>query len=166
MPLKDDPALLRGPTGFAVRVNHAVALDVGDARRRLPGLLKFARTFIAVVLEAEFDTPIAGFPRPARERAAALSARLKRDQPASRRALRLAMCVVDVCDLEIDRHEMSGDDDDDDQEAYHDEILVMIQRLLDRFGDWIDAERLPQLASEARRARAEFAAACGRLRSP
>jgi hypothetical protein len=90
MPLSDDPEFLRRPIGFAVRVNKTEGLDVDEARKRLPGLLKFVRTF-------------------------------------------------------------AGE--------------LFVQRLLDRFAAWIDTERLPQLAQEARRASKEFAAASGKLRS-
>jgi hypothetical protein len=90
MPLNDDPALLRRPLGFAVRINRAENLDVDATRQRLPGLLKFARTFIAEILEKEFDTLIVGFPVPARARAAGLTARLKREDPNSLAALLLA----------------------------------------------------------------------------
>lgn len=75
------------------------------------------------------------------------------------------MSVVDICDFEIDREETSGEDDDEDEDAYFGEILNLIQRLLDRFNDWIDTERLPRLGAEADRARGEFAAASAKLRS-
>lgn len=164
MPLNDDPALLHRPIGFAVSINTAEDLDVDAARRRLPGLLRFARTFIAEILEKEFDTPVAGFPTPARARAAGLSARLKRAGPGSEAAQRFVMSVVDICDLEIDRNETSGEEDED-EEAGLDEILELVQRLLGRFADWLDASRLPRLSAEAERARGEFAAASAKLRA-
>lgn len=163
MALTDDPALLRRPLGFAGRVNAAADADLDDLRDRLPGLLKFARTFVAEILEQEFDTPLAGFPIPARARTAALGARLRRER-ASAEAQRLVMCIVDLCDLEIDRHEMSGEDDEEDEGPYRDHILDMLQRLLDRFAAWIDRTRLPKLAAEATRTCREFAAASDRLR--
>lgn len=162
MPLNDDPALLHRPIGFAVGINTAEDLDVDAARRRLPGLLRFARTFIAEVLEKEFHTPIAGFPIPARSRAAGLSVRLKRDAPGSEAAQRFVMSIVDICDLEIDRNETSGEDDED-EEADQDEILELVQRLLSRFADWLDVSRLPRLSAEAERARGELAAASAKL---
>lgn len=164
MPLNDDPALLRGPIGFAIGINNAEDLNVKEARQRLPGLLKFARTFAAELLEKEFGTPLTGFPIPARARAAALSARLKPDGPASIAARRLVMTIVDICDLEIDWDETSGDEDAD-EEAYLNEILALIERLLARFAIWIDGRRLPKLAPDAQRAREEFAAASAKLRS-
>lgn len=163
MPLKDDPAFLRRPVGFAVGINTAESLDVDEARQRLPGLLKFARTFAGELLEKEFDTPLTGFPVPARAKAAGLSTRLKRATPESVAARRLVMTVVDICDLEIDRNQTSGDEDEDEDD-YFDAILGLIQRLLDRFAEWIDPGRLPRLAQEARRAREEFAAASAKLR--
>ena len=164
MPLNDDPALLRRPLGFAVRVNRAENLDVDATRQRLPGLLKFARTFIAEILEKEFDTPIVGFPVPARARAAGLTARLKREDPNSLASLLLVMSIVDICDLEIDRNETSGDESDDEG-AELEQILDVLQRLFDRFAAWIDAERLPRLSAEAERACVEFAAASAKLKS-
>jgi hypothetical protein len=163
MPLQDDPALLRGPIGFAARINADKELDVDAARQRLPGLLMFARTFIGLVLEEEFDTPLAGFPMPARTRAAGLSSRLRHAAPASEAAQRFVMSVVDICDLEIDRTEMSGDEEEDEG-ADLDEILELVQRLLSRFAEWIDENRLPKLAKQAERARKEFAAASGKLK--
>jgi hypothetical protein len=163
MALTDDPALLRRPLGFAERVNAAEEADLGDLRERLPGLLKFARTFVAEILEQEFDTPLAGFPIPARSRAAALSARLKRER-APAEAQRLVMCIVDLCDLEIDRREMSGEDDEEDEDPYREHILDLLQRLLVRFAAWIDRARFPRLAAEAARTSQEFAAASDKLR--
>ncbi|MCP9491534.1 MAG: hypothetical protein MSC31_16915 [Solirubrobacteraceae bacterium MAG38_C4-C5] len=163
MALKDDPALLRRPLGFAGRVNAAEDADLDDLRERLPGLLKFARTFVAEILAQEFNTPLAGFPIPARARAAALGARLKRER-ASPEAQRLVMSIVDLCDLEIDRREMSGEDDEEDDDAYREHILDLLQRLLDRFAAWIDRTRLPRLAAEATRTCQQFAAASDRLR--
>ena len=162
MPLSDDPALLRRPLGFAERVNAAADSELDDLRERIPGLMKFARTFVAEVLEQEFDTPLAGFPIPARARVAGLGARLKRAR-ASPEAQRLVMSIVDLCDLEIDRGEMSGEDDEEDDEAYREHILDMLQRLLDRFEAWIDRSRFPRLAAEASRTCQQFAAASDRL---
>lgn len=164
MPLNDDPEFLRRPLGFAVGINNAESLDVEEARQRLPGLLKFARTFAGELLEKEFDTQLTGFPDPARDKAAALSARLKRDGPEAVAAWLLVTTIVDICDLEIDRDETSGDEDQD-EDGYFDDILKLIQRLLDRFADWLDPERLPQLAHEAQRACKEFAAASAKLKS-
>lgn len=62
MPLNDDPALLHRPIGFAVGINTAEDLDVDAARRRLPGLLRFARTFIAEVLDAQGEDLRAAHP--------------------------------------------------------------------------------------------------------
>lgn len=163
MPLRDDPALLRGPLRFAARISEDDEFDVDAARQRLPGLLKFARTFFGELLEKEFATTLTGFPVPARGRAAALTARLKRERDATVAGRRLVMTVIDLCDLEIDRNETSGDDDDDD--AYFDDILDLIQRLLDRFAEWVDPRRLPRLAGEAERAQCEFRAASEKLRS-
>lgn len=163
MALRDDPALLRRPLGFAGRVNAAEDTDLDDLRERLPGLLKFARTFVAEILEQEFDTPLAGFPIPARDHAATLGARLKRER-ASAAAQRLVMSIVDLCDLDIARREMSGEDDEEDDYAYREHILDLLQRLLSRFDAWIDRTRLPMLAAEATRACQQFAAASDRLR--
>lgn len=163
MALTDDPALLRRPLGFAERVNAAEDADLDDLRERLPGLMKFVPTFVAQILEQEFDAPLAGFPMAARDRAAALGARLKRER-ASAEAQRLVMAIVDLCDLEIDRREMSGEDDEEDNDAYREHILALLQRLLDRFAAWIEPTRLPRLAAEATRTCQQFAAASDRLR--
>jgi hypothetical protein len=164
MPLNDDPAFLLRPLGFALGINEADALDVAEARQRLPGLLKFVRTFAGELLEKEFETALTGFPVPARDKVAALSARLKRGGPESRPARRLMLTIVDICDLEIDRDETYADEENDEDD-YLDEILTLIQRLLDRFDGWIDRGRLPRLADEAKRACQEFAAASRRLSS-
>jgi len=167
MPLTDDPAFLLRPLGFAIGINADDELDVLEGRQRLPGLLKFVRTFAGELLEKEFDTAIAGFPVPARDKVAALSARLKRAGPASRPARRLMETIVDIFDLEIDRDETYDGDDDDDggEDEYLDEILILIERLLVRFEGWVDHERLPKLAAEAKRACREFAAASKKLSS-
>ena len=162
MALSDDPALLRRPLGFAKRVNDANDADLDDLRERLPGLLKFARTFVAEILEQEFNTPLAGFPTPARARAAALSARLKRDGAPAEAQL-LVMSIVDLCDLEIDRREMSGEDDEEDDDAYLEHTIDLLQRLLNRFAAWVDRGRLPALAAEATQTCQQFAAASDRL---
>jgi hypothetical protein len=165
MALTDDPAFLRRPLGFAIGINTDDDLDVSEGRRRLPGLLKFVRTFAGELLEKEFDTAIAGFPLPARDKVAALSTRLKRAGSASRPARRLMETIVDILDLEIDRDETYDGDDDEGEDEYLDEILILIDRLLERFEGWIDGERLPRLAGEAKRACREFAAASKKLSS-
>jgi hypothetical protein len=160
--LSDDPEFLLRPLGFAIGINATENLDVPVERQRLPGLLKFSRTFAGELLEKEFNTSLAGFPTPAREKIAALSARLKRSGPKSQAARKLMSTIVDICDLEIDRDETYGDEDNDEDE-YFDEILALIQRLLDRFEDWIDSDRLPKLATEAKKACLEFSRASERL---
>jgi hypothetical protein len=106
VPLRDDPAILRGPLGFAIRVNRSTSdEELAAARKRIPGLLMFARTFAGQLLEEEFGVSLAGFPIPARTRAAALSARLKRE-PDAAAARRLVMAIVDLCDR--DSRSLSG----------------------------------------------------------
>jgi len=164
MSLNDDPALLLPAIGFAIGINRTEDLQVEDERQRLPGLLKFVRTFAGELLEKEFDTRLTGFPAPARGKVAALSARLKQDASDSRSARRLVMTIIDILDLEIDRDETYGDEDDD-EDGFFDEILVLMQRLLDRFLAWIDPDRLPKLALEAQQACSEFAIASAKLSS-
>jgi hypothetical protein len=164
MPLNDDPEFLRRPLGFAVRLNEDEALDVKEARKRLPGLLKFVRTFAGELFEKEFDIYLTGFPIPAREKAAELSIRLKHEGADSTPARLLVTTITDIFDLEIDRHETS-EGVYEDEEGYFDEILSLLQRLLDRFVAWVDEDRLPKLAHEAKRASKEFAAASGKIKS-
>jgi hypothetical protein len=87
--VNDDPSLLDGPIGFAVNVCAADHSDIDALRQRLPGLLVFARTFYANILEVEFGVSLGGFPQPARDRAARLDADLKRreKEPAARRLI-------------------------------------------------------------------------------
>jgi hypothetical protein len=48
--------------------------------------------------------------------------------------------------------------------AFHDSILLFIERLLDRFAIWADGtDHLPKLAAESRRGKAVFAEAAARL---
>jgi hypothetical protein len=153
VPLSDDPVVLRGPGGFARWINRQEDLDVEAARRRIPGLLTFARTFIGEIFEKEFATRISGFPYPARTKAAALSVRLREDKQAQL----LVMCVIDICDLEIDQ-------EDEDEEAYLNAILELVERLLARFAEWVDESRLPLLHAEAVKVSEEFEMAAERLR--
>lgn len=158
MALADDPALLDPPLGFAVNVTKAGGHDEAEALRRLPGLLQFARTFAAVLLEQAFDTPVAGFPLPARTIAADLATKL--DAGPNPTAALLVRAIVDVCDLMTDRDETYVDGD---QDADLDKIVAVIQQLLDRFAGWVDAASLPRLAAEAQRARTEFDRAAAKL---
>lgn len=163
MPLNDDPKLLGGPLRFARKVNKG-KLDTDEAKEKLPGLLTFAKTFAAVLLDKEFDTSLGGFPTPARQKAAEVASRLHRDPDASEATVLLVTAVVDICDFEIDHEETYGDEDED-QDEYHDGILLWVGRLLDRFADWIEPGRLPELIQVAIEARDEFAAASAKLES-
>lgn len=163
MPLKDDPRLLDGPIGFAVRINQEEAADVDAARKRIPGLMQFARTFIAELLEREFELRPTGFPNPTRERVAALTARHRAEGKQSSPAQRLLVVIIDICDFDIDREETSGEEDAEEEEKALDKTLDLIGRLLEKFDEWIDSERLPELGKETRRGVSEFAAASAKL---
>ncbi|HYC82635.1 MAG TPA: hypothetical protein VEB65_12655 [Solirubrobacterales bacterium] len=161
MPLEDDPKLLENPTKFARRVNQAIDLDVDAMRKKIPGLLQFAKTFIGTVLEQEFGIKPGGYPISTRLRAAAQTARLKKDGTGAARSL--LMAVVDVCDFEIEEEETYGSEDRDEDEAW-DEILELIDRLLVRFSGWLDPERFEQLSEAAADSTQEFSGACDKLR--
>ena len=66
MPLADDISILHRPIGFAVGINREEEIDRKEQRERLPGLLRFVRTFAGQVLEQEFGTTIEGYPVAAR----------------------------------------------------------------------------------------------------
>jgi hypothetical protein len=162
MPLDDNPELLNGFARFARRINEMEQIG-DDDRSRIPGLLMIARTFVGKVLEAEFGTSLDGFPFAARERVAALSARL-RHRPDMAAGRRFTMTAVDLCDFEIDQSEMSGEDEED-EEAYYSEILDLISRLLDRFAEWTDQDRLPELSKASVEVRDSIGAAISSLAS-
>jgi hypothetical protein len=166
VPLDDDADLLRRPIGFAVRVTNADPVDDDDLRRRLPGLLKAARTFYGNVLEREFGVALGGFPLPARREAVKLEASLRDQGEGADAARRMLFNLIDLCDLETTWSETSGEDDDDAEAEYHDAILDLITQLLGRFADWAaTTARLPKLTTEARRGYELFRAAANRLSS-
>src|SRR4051812_18029036 len=117
MSLKDDPHLLDGPIGFAVRINQEETPDVEAGRKRIPGLMQFAATFLSDLLEREFKIRPGGFPTVTRERVAALTTRLRHEGRGASAAQRLLLTIVDICDLEIDREETSGEEDEDDDKS-------------------------------------------------
>jgi hypothetical protein len=133
MPLADDPVILRRPIGFAVGVNRAD--ESAKQRERLPGLLRFVRTFAAELLEKEFDTTIEGYPDAARDKTNDLRVRLRDRGAVSARARRLLTVLIDLMDLEIEHREASPESDPEELEDFHDAILTFVQRLLDRFAE-------------------------------
>ncbi len=163
MALADDPKILRGPIKFAGNVNEAADLDVDAMQEKVPGLLQFAKTFIAQILEQEFEIKAGGYPIPTRERAAALTVRLK-DQPEEAATRSLIMAFVDICDFEIDLEETYGSEDQDEDD-FHDEILELTERLLRRFAKWLDPNRFERLSETAEDGAVEFAVASAKLKS-
>lgn len=161
MPLNDDPKILQGPAKFARRTNQATKLDIDSTREKIPGLLQFSKTFIAEVLEQEFSIKAGGYPIPTRERAAALTVRLKGKGDTESRSLILAF--VDICDFEIDLEETYGSEDQGEDD-FHDKVLDLIDRLLRRFAKWLDPDRFERLHPEAKTAASEFAAASAKLK--
>jgi len=163
VPLADDPAILRRPIGFAVGVNREEEIDPDKHRERLPGLLRFVRTFAGELLEKEFGTRIAGYPEAARRKTHDTRVRLRDEGAASVRAPLLTV-LIDLMDVEIEHQEASPENDPEEQEDFHDAILTFIQRLLDRFAEYAaDTDHLPNVAKEADRGSREFAKAAARL---
>lgn len=164
MPLADDPAILRRPIGFAVGVNREEEIDPAKQRERLPGLLRFVRTFAGELLEKEFGTTIEGYPDAARRETHDLRVRLRDQEAASARARALLTVLIDLMDVEIDHEEASPENDPEEQEDFHDAILTFIQRLLERFAKYaVGTDHLPNVAKEAERGSREFAKAAARL---
>jgi hypothetical protein len=165
MPLADDPAILHRPIGFAVGLNRKDEIDPAKQRERLPGLLRFVRTFAGELLEKEFGTTLEGYPDAARKKTHDLRVRLRNNPgTASEHAQPLLLVLIDLMDLEIAHHEASPEDDPEEQEDFHDAILTFIQRLLDRLVAYAaDADHLPNVAEEAERGSREFAKAAARL---
>lgn len=164
MPLADDPAILRRPIGFAVGLNQEEKIDPVKQRERLPGLLRFVRTFAGELLEKEFGTTIEGYPDAARHKTDDLRVRLREQDSASARARALLAVLVDLMDLEVEHDEASPENDPEEQEDFHDAILTFIQRLLDRFAQYAaDTGHLPNIAKEAERGSQEFAKAAARV---
>lgn len=164
MPLADDVAILRRPVGFAVDINRQSTIDVAAQRERLPGLLRFVRTFAGELLDKEFETPIAGYPASARKKTNDLRVRLRNEGKNSVPARALLSALIDLMDLEMEHQEAYPEDDPDEQEEFHDAILTFMQRLLDRFATWTNhMGHLPEVAKEAERGKQEFAAAAERL---
>jgi hypothetical protein len=152
MALADDPTILDRPIGFAFGVNRDDDLDVGKQRDRLAGLLRFVRTFASQLLGEEFGTTIEGYPQPARDRTAELRSNLRGRGDATAGARRLLSVLIDLMELEIEHREASPEDDEEDEEEFHDAILALIGRLLDRFGGWAaETGRLPRVTAEAAR---------------
>ncbi len=135
MPLADDPVLLRGPIGFAVDLNREEAIDPPEQRERLPGLLRFVRTFAGELLEKDFGTTIEGYPHAARGKTDDLRVRLRDQGVASAPARKLLTVLIDLMDAEIEHQETSPENDPEEQEEFHDAILTFIQRLLHRFAE-------------------------------
>ncbi len=164
MPLDDNPKLLDPPIGFAVPINRWDELDVAFQRNRLAGLLRFVRTFASELFEVEFSTTIEGYPEPARTRTSELRAKLRPQGEASATARRLLSVLIDLMDLEIDHQEASPEDDPDEQEEFHDAILALMGRLLERFAEWAHGTgRLPKLSAEATRGVEEWRRLAKRL---
>jgi hypothetical protein len=164
MPLADDPEILRRPIGFAVGLNGEKKIDPAKQRERLPGLLRFVRTFAGELLEKEFGTTIEGYPDAARGKTQHLRVRLRDQGTASAPARALLTVLIDLMDVEIEHDEASPENDPEEQEEFHDAILTFIQRLLDRFAAYAaDTDHLPKVAEEAERGSREFAKAAARL---
>jgi hypothetical protein len=164
MPLADDPEILRRPIGFAVGLNSEDVIDPGMQRERLPGLLRFVRTFAGQLLEKEFGTTIEGYPEPARGKTNDLRVRMRGQATASKHALPLLAILIDLMELEIDHQEASPESDPEELEDFHDAILTFIERLLERFATYAaHADHLPKVAAEAKRGTQEFAKAAARL---
>jgi hypothetical protein len=163
MPLADDPDLLRRPIGFAASLSRAGKIDVTIQRRRLPGLLRFLPTFAGELLEKEFNTKLAGYPVAAHARVSAVRLRLPTSgHGGSARAL--LSVIIDLIELQMEHDAAYPEGDADEEEAFHDSILLFIERLLDRFATWADeTDHLPKLAAESRRGKAVFAEAAARL---
>lgn len=164
MPLADDPAILSRPIGFTVGLNREEEIHLAKQRERLPGLLRFVRTFAGELLEKEFGMTIEGYPDAARGKTHDLRVRLRYQDAASERARQLLTVLIDLMDVEIDHREASPENDPEEQEDFHDAILTFIQRLLDRFAEYAaDSDHLPNVAKEAERGSREFAKAAERL---
>jgi hypothetical protein len=164
MPLSDDPAILRRPIGFAVGLNQEAEIDSAKHRERLPGLLRFVRTFAGELLEKEFDTTIEGYPEAARSKTHDLRVRLRDQREKSGSARALLSVVIDLMDVEIEHQEASPESDPEEKEDFHDAILTFVQRLIDRFAVYAaDTDHLPSVAKEAERGSREFAKAAARL---
>jgi hypothetical protein len=164
MPLADDVSILRRPIGFAVGINREEEIDRDKQRQRLPGLLRFVRTFAGQVLEQEFGTRIEGYPDQARAKTSDLRVSLRDLGAASAPARAFLTVLIDLMDLEADHDEASPENDPEEQEDFHDAILTFIERLLGRFAGYAEsAGRLPAVAEEARRGHREFAQAAERL---
>ena len=133
-------------------------------RERLPGLLRFVRTFAGQVLEQEFGTTIEGYPDAARARTSDLRVSLRDQGAESAPARALLSVLVDLMDLESEHAEASPENDPEEQENFHDAILTFIERLLKRFAVYAQSTgRLPKVTDEARRGLREFAKAAERL---
>ncbi len=135
MPLADDRAILRRPIGFAVGVNREEEIDPAEQRERLPGLLRFVRTFAGELLEKEFGTTIEGYPDAARRETHDLRVRLRDQRAASAPARALLTVLIDLMDVEIDHEEASPENDPEEQEDFHDAVLTedvpLVVELLD-----------------------------------
>jgi hypothetical protein len=153
LPLADDPELLHRPIGFAVGITRwGDDLDVDKQRDRLVGLLRFVRTFASELLEKEFSTTIEGYPEAARKRTTELRANLRAKGESAAEARQLLSALIDLMELEIEHEEASPEDDPEEEEEFHDAILALIGRLLERFAAWADAtKRLPELTAEGTR---------------
>lgn len=164
MPLADDVSILRRPIGFAVGINREEEIDGDKQRERLPGLLRFVRTFVGQVLEQEFGTTIEGYPDAARAKTDDLRVRLREQGAKSAPARALLGVFVDLMDLEAEHNEASPENDPEEQQDFHDAILTFIERLLQRFAAYAESTgRLPTVTEEARRGKREFAKTAERL---
>jgi hypothetical protein len=82
-------------------------------------------------------------------------------EPAARR---LIMNLIDLCDFVIDSDGGYVEDEEgQDTDEYYEGIVVLVQRLLQRFEAWVDPTQLPRVADAARRAVSQFAEASARL---
>lgn len=164
MPLADEVSILRRPIGFAVGINRTEKIDRDKQRERLPGLLRFVRTFAGQVLEQEFGTTIEGYPDAARAKTNDLRVRLRSQGAESAPARALLSVFVDLMDLEAEHEEASPENDPKEQGDFHDAILTFIERLLQRFAVYAESTgRLPSVAAETQRGNIEFAKAAKRL---
>ncbi len=164
MPLADDVSILRRPIGFAVGINREVQIDRDKQRGRLPGLLRFVRTFAGLLLQQEFATTIEGYPAAARAKTDDLRVSLRDQGAQSAPARVLLAALVDLMDLEVEHEEASPENDPEEQEDFHDAILTFIERLLQRFAAYAESTgRLPAVSDEARRGQREFAKTAERL---